>query len=144
MLMRYDPFREVDRFTDQLFGNNAGSRSPWMPMDAVRKGDAVELFFDVPGVDPGSIDVNVERNVLTIKAERSWFPAEGDEALARERTHGSYTRQIFLGEALDTDHLEAAYDQGVLKVRVPVAEQAKPRKVQVDVAGNEAITVGSD
>jgi HSP20 family protein len=138
MLIRYDPFRELDRYTDQLFGS--GSRKAWMPMDAVRRPDGVELRFDLPGVAPDSIDVNVERNVLTVKAERTWFPSEGEEALAKERAHGTFTRQVFLGEALDTDHLEARYDQGVLSVSIPTAEQAKPRKVEIQVGEPLAVT----
>jgi HSP20 family protein len=135
MLMRYDPFRDADRFTEQLFGSPA--RAPHMALDAVRHGDEVVLRFDVPGVSPDSIDVNVERNVLTVKAERSWWPAEGDEILARERSHGTFSRQVFLGEALDPERLEASYDQGVLTLRVPVADKAKPRKVEVHVGSSE-------
>ena len=141
MLMRYDPFREIDRFTEGLFGNSA--RTPWMPMDAVRKDDLVEIHFDLPGVRPDSIDLTVERNVLTVKAERDWIPAEGAEILARERTHGSWTRQVLLGETLDPDRLEASYDHGVLSVRVPVAEQAKPRKVEVQ-SDKQAIDVAAN
>ncbi len=139
-LMRYDPFREMDRFTDQLFGSP--TRSPWMPMDAVRRGDHVEITFDVPGVNPDDIDVSVERNVLTVKAERSWWPAEGDELLARERPQGSYTRQVMLGDSLDPDRLEAHYEHGVLRLSVPVAEQAKPRRVSIKSArDSEAVDV---
>jgi HSP20 family protein len=133
----YDPFRELDRYT----------RSPWMPMDAVRRGDQVELRFDLPGVAPDTIDVDVERNVLTVRAERHWVPDDGDQILARERTQGTFSRQVLLGDALDPEHLEAHYDHGVLTVRVPVAEQAKPRKVQIHVgspqAQPEAIGVGA-
>lgn len=131
MLIRYDPFRELDRYTDQVFGTS--NRKGWMPMDAVRKADGVELHFDLPGVAPDSIDVNVERNVLTVRAERSWYLGEGEEALAKERGHGAFTRQVFLGDALDTDSLEARYDRGVLTVTIPTAEQAKPRKVEIQV-----------
>ena len=142
MLMRYDPFRELDRFTEGFFGGPA--RSPWMPMDAVRRGDHVELRFDLPGVSPDSIDVSVERNVLTVKAERAWIPGEGDEILARERTHGAWTRQVLLGDALDTDALKAAYQDGVLSLTIPVAERAKPRKVEITVGDAEpALDVGS-
>ena len=141
MLMRYDPFRELDRYTEQLFGSGGGGRQAWMPMDAVRRGDGVELRFDLPGVAPESIDVNVERNVLTVRAERSWYLGEGEEALAKERGHGAFTRQVFLGDALDTDRLEARYDQGVLSVSIPTAEQAKPRKVEIQVG--EPLEVGS-
>ena len=131
MLIRYDPFRELDRYTDQLFAGNG--RKGWMPMDAVRKADGVELHFDLPGVAPDSIDVSVERNVLTVKAERTWYVGEGEEALAKERGHGTFTRQVFLGDALDTERLEARYDQGVLSVSIPTAEQAKARKVEIQV-----------
>src|SRR4051812_13113273 len=134
MLMRYDPFRELDRFNDQVFGN--ASRAPYIPLDAVRHGDEVTVRFDLPGVSPESIDVSVEKNVLTVKAERSWWPAEGDEILARERPNGAFTRQVMLGDALDTDRLHASYDQGVLTVTVPVSEKAKARKVAVQ-AGSQ-------
>lgn len=139
--MRYDPFRELDRFTDQFFGGPG--RAPWMPMDAVRRGDHVELRFDVPGIDPKSIELTVEKNVLTVKGERSWWPAEGDEILARERTQGTFSRQVLLGEALDVDHVDATYEHGVLTVKIPVAEQAKPRKVEIQLGATEALEVGS-
>ena len=140
MLMRYDPFREMDRFTDQLFGSP--TRAPWVPMDAVRRGDHVELFFDLPGVRYDSIDLTVERNVLTVRAERHWAPAEGDDVLARERTQGSFSRQVLLGDALDGDRVEAEYHDGVLHVSVPVAEQAKPRKVEIRTS-DEPLVVNS-
>jgi HSP20 family protein len=126
----YDPFRELDRF------HRAGAA--WMPMDAVRHGDAVDLRFDLPGVAPDTIDVDIERNVLTVKAERHWAPSDGDQVLARERTQGAFTRQVLLGDALDADRLEATYEHGVLTVHVPVAEQAKPRKVQIHVGTPQA------
>ncbi|HEV8207855.1 MAG TPA: Hsp20/alpha crystallin family protein [Acidimicrobiia bacterium] len=141
MLMRYDPFREIDRFTEGLFGNTA--RTPWMPMDAVRKGDHVEILFDLPGVRPDSIELTVERNVLTVKAERSWWPEEGAEVLARERTQGTFSRQVLLGEALDAEHVDAHYDQGVLRVTIPVLEKAKPRKVEIHSGDTQSIEVGS-
>ena len=100
-------------------------------MDAVRHGDRVELRFDVPGIAPDAIDVSVERNVLTVKAERSWWPADGDEILARERAQGTYQRQVMLGDGLDADRLDARYEHGVLSIVVPVAEQTKPRKVEI-------------
>src|SRR5262249_58281639 len=115
MLTRYDPFR----FGEGLFG---GLGRPWMPMDAVRKGDQVELRFDLPGVRPDSIDLTVERNVLTVRAERSWSPDEGADVLARERTHGTFSRRVRLGETLDSAHVEAHHADGVLRVTVPVAE----------------------
>jgi HSP20 family protein len=142
MLMRYDPFREIDRYTEGLFGN--ATRAPWMPMDAVRKDDHVEIHFDLPGVDPDSIDLTVERNVLTVKAEREWWPEEGAEVLARERTTGTFSRQVLLGEALDADHVEANYDRGVLSLRIPVAEKAKPRKVEINTGDTQPLEVGSN
>ena len=140
MLLRYDPFRDMDRFTEQLFSNQG--RKAWMPMDAVRKADGVELRFDLPGVSPDSIDLSVERNVLTVKAERTWFLGEGEESLAKERAHGEFVRQVFLGEALDIDALDARYDHGVLTVVIPTAEQAKPRKVEIKIGEPEALEVG--
>jgi len=134
----YDPFRELDRFH---------RATAWMPMDAVRRGDAVELRFDLPGVAPDTLDVDIERNVLTVKAERHWTPDDAEQVLARERTQGTFSRQVLLGDALDADRLDASYEHGVLTVRVPVAEQAKPRKVQIHVgtpqAQPEALDVGA-
>jgi HSP20 family protein len=116
-----------------------------MPMDAVRRGHEVTLRFDLPGVSTDTIDVTVERNVLTVKAERSWQPSEGDEVLARERPQGSVTRQVMLGDSLDAENLEARYDAGVLTVTIPVAEQAKPRKVEIQSGGDQsAIEVGTN
>jgi HSP20 family protein len=126
MLMRFDPFRELDRVADQAF-----RRSNSMPMDAVRHGDRVFINFDLPGVDPDAIDVTVERDVLTVNASRRFERAEGDEVLASERPQGTTTRRVLLGDSLDTDHLEAAYDHGVLSITIPVAEKAQPRKVAV-------------
>jgi HSP20 family protein len=140
-LMRYDPFREMDRFTEQLFGSAGTTRAPFMPMDAVRKEDRVEIVFDVPGVPPDSIDVSVERNVLTVKADRAWWPAEGDEILARERSQGTYTRQVMLGDALDPDRLEAHYEHGVLRITIPVAERAQPRKIEIRTDAPSAVEV---
>jgi len=142
MLVRQDPFRELDRMADQFFGSSR-SRMQWMPMDAVRHEHYVELHFDLPGVSPESIDVEVERNVLTVRAERAWAPKEGTEVLAQERPQGSVTRQVMLGDALDTERLEAAYNAGVLTLTIPVAEQAKPRKVEIHVGTSDAIEVGS-
>jgi HSP20 family protein len=130
MLMRFDPFREVDRVAeqvDQVFRRG----SSVMPMDAVRHGDRVFVNFDLPGVDPDSIDLTVERDVLTVTASRRFEKAEGDEVLANERQQGTFTRRVLLGESLDTSELEAAYDHGVLSITIPVAEQAQPRKIAV-------------
>jgi HSP20 family protein len=134
MLMRTDPFRELDRLTQQVFGGQPAtwSRPTAMPIEAYRAGEQFVVHFDLPGVDPESIDLNVERNVLTVKAERRpTANGEGVETLVSERAYGAFSRQLFLGEALDTDRIEASYDAGVLTVRIPVAEQAKPRKIEI-------------
>ena len=133
MLMRTDPFRELDRLTQQVFGTP--TRPAVMPMSAYRKGDTFHLNFDLPGVNPESIDLTVERNVLTVHAERS--AAEPDqivEMIADECTTGVFTRQVFLGETLDTEHIRADYAGGVLWLQIPVHESAKPRKVAVGSA----------
>jgi HSP20 family protein len=138
MLMRFDPFREFDRVTQHL----AGARHQWMPMDAYRKDDHVFVHFDLPGVDPDSIELTIERNALSVSAERSWYYTDSTDVLASERPQGKVSRQLFLGENLDLDHLEANYDRGVLTITIPVAEKAKPRKVQIGTGeGQKAITV---
>jgi HSP20 family protein len=132
MLMRTDPFRELDRLSQQLFGQNGTwSRPAVMPMDAYRDGEQFVVHFDLPGVDPSSVDLNVERNVLTVKAER--VPSYGDhvELQVAERPRGVFSRQLFLGDTLDADHVEASYDAGVLTLRIPIAEKAKPRKIEI-------------
>ncbi|GAA1340738.1 Hsp20/alpha crystallin family protein [Saccharothrix algeriensis] len=130
MLMRTDPFRELDRLTQQFFGANGTTARPaTMPMDAYRSGEEFVVQFDLPGVPADSIDLDVERNVLTVRAERK---AVGDhEYQVAERPRGVFSRQLFLGDALDTDNIEATYDAGVLTLRIPVAERAKPRKISV-------------
>ncbi|HEX5988530.1 MAG TPA: HSP20 family small heat-shock protein [Nocardioides sp.] len=130
MLMRTDPFREFDRLAQQLLGIGTTSRPAVMPMDAWREGDVFKLEFDLPGIAPETLDVDVERNVLTIKAER---PARtGDwEPLAAERPTGHFSRQLVLGENLDLERLDAHYEDGVLSITIPVAEKAKPRKIEV-------------
>ena len=143
MLMRTDPFRELDRLSEQLMGTRA--RPAVMPMDAYREGDRFIVHFDLPGVHPSSIDLTVEKNVLTVSAERTWQNEDTQQVLASERPQGTFRRQLFLGDGLDTDRIEAAYDDGVLTVTIPVAEQAKPRKVEI-LSGNgkaKAISTGS-
>ena len=140
MLMRTDPFRELDRLTQQVFGNLPGTwnRPTAMPMDAYRVGDEFVVAFDLPGVSPEAIELDVERNVLTVKAERR-PTAAGDnvEMQVAERPLGVFSRQLFLGETLDTEHVSASYDAGVLTLRIPVAEQAKPRKIEISAAEGE-------
>jgi HSP20 family protein len=132
MLMRTDPFRELDRMTQQLFGTNGTlSRPAVMPMDAYRHGEQFVVQFDLPGVDPSSIDLDVERNVLTVKAERVPTYGEDVELQVAERPRGVFSRQLFLGDTLDTDRIEAHYNAGVLTLRLPIAEKAKPRKIEI-------------
>ena len=144
MLMRTDPFREIDRLVQQVFGpthTGTWSRPSSMPLDAYRIGDEFVVAFDLPGIAPDAIDIDVERNVLTVTAERRPLElSEGATAHLTERPYGAFSRQLFLGDALDAEKIQASYDQGVLTVRIPVAEQAKPRKVQVAVEdGRKAI-----
>ncbi|HEX8805141.1 MAG TPA: Hsp20/alpha crystallin family protein [Acidimicrobiales bacterium] len=140
MLLRFDPFRTLDRFTEPAGGL---WRSSSMPMDAYRRGDEVVVHLDIPGVDPESIDLTVERNVLTVSARREWSPQEGDEVLVSERPQGSFTRQLFLGESLALEDVHAEYEQGVLTISVPVAEQAKPRRVEIGGGRPGSIEAGS-
>jgi HSP20 family protein len=140
MLMRTDPFRELDRFTQQVFGTNGTpgtlARPAVMPMDAWRDGDTFHVEFDLPGINADSIDLDVERNVVTVKAER---PPRGDaaELIAAERPRGVFSRQLILGDNLDTEHISASYETGVLILQIPVAEQAKPRKISVTSKGED-------
>src|SRR3954447_210112 len=135
MLMRSDPFRDLDRLTQQVLGTR--TRPAGMPMDAYREGDQFVINFDLPGVDASSVDLTVEKNVLTVSAERQWQPRENQQVVAAERPQGNFSRQLFLGESLDAERVEARYENGVLTVVIPVAEQAKPRKVEI-AAGNGA------
>ena len=135
MLMRSEPFTEVNRIAQQLFGvpqTGTWSRPTAMPADAYRNGDEFVVAFDLPGVDKDAIDIDVERNVLTVRAERRPIDL-GDQAVAQlsERPQGVFARQMFLGDALDTDHIDATYANGVLVLRIPIAERAKPRKIAV-------------
>ncbi|MFI7542375.1 Hsp20/alpha crystallin family protein [Actinoplanes sp. NPDC049599] len=129
MLMRTDPFREIDRMFEQFAGTT--SRPAVMHIDAERDGDWFNVYFDLPGVDPDSIDLTVERNVLQVRAQRHRQTKEGVESVIAERPMGVFSRQLFLGDTLDTEALQATYDNGVLTLRIPVSEQAKPRKISV-------------
>jgi HSP20 family protein len=126
--MRFDPFSDLDRRSRQVWGN---TRINSMPADAYRKEDRLYLHVDVPGVDPDSIDVTVEKNALTVTAERTWDLEGEEQVLLSERPTGSFSRQFFLGESLDTDAIEAGYDHGVLTISMPIAETAKARKISV-------------
>ena len=128
MIRTTDPFRDFDRITQQLLGTT--NRPAFMPMDAWREGDTFVLEFDLPGVAKDSIDLDIERNVLTVRAER--VARNGDwEMLASERPRGAFSRQLVLGDNLDLERIEAGYEDGVLRLRIPVAERAKPRKIQI-------------
>lgn len=132
MLLRTDPFRELDRLTQQVLGTAV--RPAVMPLDAWREGEQFVVEFDLPGIAPDSIDVDVERNMLTVKAERP-VPEGRTEVLASERPYGVFSRQLMLGENLDVENVEASYDGGVLTLRIPVAEHAKPRKISISSNG---------
>ncbi|HEY1968936.1 MAG TPA: Hsp20/alpha crystallin family protein [Pseudonocardia sp.] len=145
MLMRTDPFRELERLSQQFFGQQTPgtwSRPSPMPIDAYRTGDEFVVHFDLPGVPPEAIELQVERNVLTVKAERR-PKTLGDkvEMQLSERPMGVFSRQLFLGDTLDTDHISADYDAGVLTLRIPVAERAKPRKIEVTQGSSEAKSI---
>jgi HSP20 family protein len=129
MLMRTDPFRELDRLTQQVLGTTA--RPAAMPMDAYRRGDNFYIHFDLPGINADSINLTVEQNVLTVRADRNPVKADGAEMIVAERPYGTFTRQVFLGETLDTDQIAADYNAGVLTLSIPVHEAAKPRNIQI-------------
>jgi HSP20 family protein len=132
--MRTDPFRDLDRLSDAVFGTT--SRPAAMPMDAYRHDGRFVVNLDLPGVDADSIDLTVEQNVLTIHAERRAPMDDGAERVVGERTYGTFSRQLFLGETLDVESLTADYDAGVLTIEIPVAEQAKPRRIQINGRGD--------
>lgn len=130
MLMRTDPFGDLDRIAQQLVGAGTTSRPAVMPMDAWREGDTFVVAFDLPGVSLETLDIDVERNVLTVRAERG--APNGDwELLAAERPTGLFSRQLVLGDNLDLERIQADYTDGVLRLHIPVAEKAKPRKVEI-------------
>ena len=138
MLMRFDPFADFERLSRQLwdFPRRSGY---YMSADAYHKGDRFFLHVDLPGVDPESIDVTVEKNTLTVSAERYWERYTDDQVILSERPMGSYSRQFLLGESLDTEKIEAGYDHGVLTVSIPVVETARARKIDVGTV-HEALT----
>lgn len=129
MLMQHDPFRDLDRLTQHVFGTV--SRPTGMPLDAWRDGDQFVVELDLPGIDPGNVDIDVERNVLTVRAERLSRIPDAANAVAAERSWGVFSRQLVLGDSLDTDRVEADYTDGVLRLRIPISEKAKPRKISV-------------
>jgi HSP20 family protein len=142
MLMRSEPFRELDRMTEEMM---SGCRARQIPADAYRRGNEFTVNFDLPGVDARFLELTVEKDLLTVRATRGWVRAEGDQIQLAERSQGEFSRQLFLGEGLDRDHIGATYENGVLTVTIPVAEEAKPRKVAITNAGDvvQAVTAGS-
>jgi HSP20 family protein len=141
-ILRYDPFRELDRVAEQLMPSAAqgtGSRS--FPMDAYRRGDRFYVHLDLPGVDPDSIDLTSEQNVLTIEAERRFERRDDDELLVSERPQGTFRRQLLLSDSLDPDQVDASYEQGVLTLEIPVAEQAKPRRIEITTSERDRQTI---
>ena len=142
MLVRSDPFRQFDRLAEQVFGTVA--RPAAMPMDAWRDGNDFVVELDLPGIDPASIDLDVERNVLTVRAERRSTTGPEVELVASERPRGVFSRQVMLGDALDTGGITAAYNSGVLRLTIPVAERAKPRKITVSIDEQPAASTTGD
>ena len=144
MLMRFDPFRDLDRLAQNAWGGGLERRSVAMPIDAYRKGDEFLVHFDLPGVDPGSVELTVEKNVLTVNASRQRQWSDDVELVVSERPTGNWTRQLFLGETLDAEAIQATCENGVLTVRIPVAEKAKPRRVEISAQGKaQAISAES-
>ena len=139
MAMNFDPFRELDRVAGAFFDTRQGPRL--MPMDLYRSGDTYVLNADLPGIDPGSVDIDVDGQLLTIRAERTLSTDSGMKWLARERQSGSFLRQLNLGQGIDRDRIAANYDNGVLSVTIPVSEQAKPRKIEIASAPREQQSV---
>jgi HSP20 family protein len=140
-VIRFDPFRDYERLSEQLFGRQTTGGPRSFPMDAYRRGERFYVHLDLPGVEPDTIELTSEQNVLTIKAERRFHRHDEDEIVVQERPQGSFSRQLFVSEALDLDQIEASYEHGVLTITIPVAEQAKPRRIQISRSehGPEAI-----
>ncbi len=132
MLMRFEPYRQFDRFAEELLSER---RARQIPVDAYRRGNEFKVHLDLPGVDLGSIQLTVEQDVLSVRATRTWTPDDGDQIQVSERIQGEFNRQLFLGESLDRDNITATYEDGVLTIIIPVAEQAKPRRVEIIHAG---------
>ena len=130
-VLRFDPFQDFDRLSRQMLGSGRGPRS--MPMEAYRRGEQFFIHLDLPGVNPDDVQLTVERNVVAVRAERRSLWQEGDEVLVDETPQGSFGRQLFLGDNLDAGRLEASFDQGILTLMIPVAEQAKPRRIEIGV-----------
>jgi HSP20 family protein len=134
-MLMFDPFRQLDRLAEQVLGTAA--RPAAMPMDAWREGDEYVVALDLPGVEVDSIDLGVERNVLTVRAERKAPVGEGTELVASERPRGVFSRQLILGDAMETENVKASYDAGVLTLRIPISAQAAPRKIEIETTGDQ-------
>ena len=142
MLMRSDPFRDLDRMMEGVSGSAVRSARTF-PMDAYRREDEVVLLFDLPGIDPQSIDLTIDQHVLTVRAERQRETQEGEELLAAERPQGTFVRRVFLSDTLDTDRINAEYHDGVLRLTIPISERAKPRKIEVSANGGQTQKVAA-
>jgi len=142
MLLRFEPFRDFDRFTEEMLSER---RVRQIPVDAYRRGNEFKAHLDLPGVDARFIELTVEKDLLTVRATRAWVRAEGDQIQIAERAQGEFSRQLLLGEGLDREHITAGYENGVLTLTIPVAEEAKPRKVEITQAGEavQAVTAAS-
>ena len=137
-MLTFDPFSDLDAWTRGLLSQTGSSRTPrFMPMDLCKIDDHYVLTADLPGVDPGSVDVNVDNGTLTISAHRTARSDESAQWLANERFFGRYRRQLSLGEGVDASAISATYENGVLTVTIPLAERAKPRKIEVAHAGGQ-------
>jgi len=137
MLVRFEPFWPLDGITEQMLSE----RRAWqIPMDAYRRGNEFKVLLDLPGTDPDSIELTVEKDALTVRATRTWDRLDDDQIHMAERGQGDFSRQLFLGEGLDRDMISASYEDGVLIVTIPVIEQVKPRKIEIAHAGDVAQT----
>jgi HSP20 family protein len=142
-IIRFDPFRELDRLTEQMMSGGGRGSPRSFPMDAYRRGEQFFVHLDLPGVDADSIELTAENNMLTVSAERRFEPKDEDQVVIRERPQGQFTRQLLLGESLDVDRIEANYENGVLTLSIPVAEQAKPRRISVGGSGGQQTIEGT-
>jgi HSP20 family protein len=141
-VLRFDPFRDFERLTEQVFGGGGRGTPRSFPMDAYRRGEDFHVELDLPGVDPDSIELTVEQSVLTIRAERRYESQEGDQIVVSERPQGVFSRQLFLADSLDRDKLRAEYVNGVLRLTIPVAERAKPRRIEISGGGERRTIEG--
>ena len=141
-IIRFDPFRDLDRLTEQMMSGGRGSPRSF-PMDAYRRGEQFFVHLDLPGVEADSIELTAENNMLTVSAERRFDAEDEDQVVIRERPQGQFTRQLLLGESLDVDRIEANYENGVLTLSIPVAEQAKPRRISVGGSGGQQTIEGT-